>query len=100
MRSVTSEKRCVICGDELTGKQRKYCAYCARERHLEQMREYYRKNTHRWQAGSAGDPGGIYYRNRNPQEMLGTGSLGSHRLENSDEELAAIKKELRRIGLR
>ncbi|MCD6161330.1 MAG: hypothetical protein J7K40_02830 [candidate division Zixibacteria bacterium] len=63
------------------------------------MREYYRKNVHRWQAGMGNDPGGIYYRNRNPQQALGTGSLGSHRFDSETDELEAIEKEMKRIGI-
>lgn len=86
-------KLCCICGEPLRGKARKYCDTCKRNEHLEQMATYYRKHQKRWMQN------GRYWEQQR-HNKFGTGSLGSHRLKNYDEELDKIEKELQNLGLR
>jgi hypothetical protein len=51
-------KYCIICGDPIMGKSRKYCPDCKKSEHLEQMAKYYRDHQNRWMMN------GIYFKNR------------------------------------
>ena len=87
-------KRCIICKKEIFGRARKYCPDCKRKEHLEQMHQNYINNTAKWQFG------GEYWDNRNPQQLLGTGGLGSHKSTNHTTEMKKIHIEMEQLGLR
>ena len=87
-------KFCKICGIPIYGRARKYCLKCKKSEHLEQMHKYYIDNTSRWQYG------GNYYKNRNPNQLMGTSGLGEHAIKNHDIELKKVEKEMMNLGLR
>lgn len=85
-------KMCIICGIPIY-KGKKYCEKCKRKIHLEQMNDYYSKNTKEWQYG------GKYYEQQKNRKC-GTGSLGSHALSDFKKEWEQIQKEMRNLNLR
>ena len=86
-------KLCVICGNPIVGKARKYCEKCKRDEHISQMRQYYIINMSRWQQN------GLYW-DQQRHNKFGTGALGEKRIKNFDAEIKAIQKELMNLGLR
>jgi hypothetical protein len=88
----TIAKICQKCKCPIYGKARKWCPDCARKQHLNQMSDYYCKNTSRWQFG------GRYFENQN-QDKIGSGSLGSHKLDDPIKEAEQIFKELQNVIL-
>ena len=87
-------KLCIICGEPIVGKARKYCKKCKRDEHLEQMHQYYIINQNKWQEN------GIYFKNRKGIQLVGTGSLGSKSTLDWKKEFEAIQCEMRNLQLR
>ena len=86
-------KYCKICRTPIYGKSRKYCPDCKRKVHLNQMSDYYHKFQKRWQFG------GLYFEQQ-CHNKIGSGSLGSHKLDDPEKEYKQIYKELQNLGLR
>lgn len=87
LRKLRDEKkripRCITCGELIMNKHSnatKYCDECADAACHQSMRVYARKQ-------------------RAKGKELGTGLLGPHRLNNFGQELKAIRKEMKRLGL-
>ena len=86
-------KFCIICGNVIYDKARKYCPNCKRKEHLEQMAKYYRNHQDRWMLN------GLYW-DQQRHNKFGTGNLGAHRLKNFKKEQKQIEKELQFLNLR
>ena len=87
-------KICQQCGKPIYGKARKYCETCKKEIHLNQMSDYYKKNTKEWMFG------GKYWVQQS-EAKCGTGSLGEHANTNNwKKEYTQIHKEMQNLGLR
>ena len=86
-------KFCKICGCVIYGKARKYCDTCKREVHLNQMHDFYCRNTKDWQYMGK-------YWSQQSFGKCGTGSLGEHASNDHDKELKKVEKEMLNLGLK